>query len=30
VESMQRLISLGVDGIFSNFPDRMLKLLKRL
>jgi glycerophosphoryl diester phosphodiesterase len=30
VESMQRLISLAVDGIFSNFPDRMLKLLKRL
>jgi glycerophosphoryl diester phosphodiesterase len=30
VESMQRLVSLGVDGIFTNFPDRMLHLLNRM
>jgi len=30
VESMQHLISLGVDGIFTNFPDRMLHLLNRM
>jgi glycerophosphoryl diester phosphodiesterase len=29
-ENMKNLISLGVDGIFTNYPDRMLRLLKRL
>jgi glycerophosphoryl diester phosphodiesterase len=28
-EEMQRLLDLGVDGIFTNFPDRLLDLLGR-
>jgi len=29
VEDMQRLLNWGVDGIISNFPDRLLRLIKR-
>jgi glycerophosphoryl diester phosphodiesterase len=29
-EKMQRLIDLGVDGIMTDYPDRLLKLLGRL
>ena len=28
-EDMQRLLDMGVDGLFTDRPDRMLKLLKR-
>jgi len=28
VESMQRLVDLGVDGIMTDYPDRLLKTLK--
>jgi glycerophosphoryl diester phosphodiesterase len=28
VESMQRLIDLGVDGIMTDYPDRLVKILK--
>jgi glycerophosphoryl diester phosphodiesterase len=28
LESMQRLIDLGVDGIMTDYPDRLLKVLK--
>jgi glycerophosphoryl diester phosphodiesterase len=26
---MQRMISLGVDGIITDYPDRLLQLLER-
>jgi len=29
IESMQRLIDLGVDGIMTDYPDRLVKILKR-
>ena len=29
VESMQRLIDLGVDGIMTDYPERLLKILKK-
>jgi len=29
IESMQRLIDLGVDGIMTDYPDRLLKTLKK-
>ena len=29
IESMQRLIDLGVDGIMTDYPERLVKLLKK-
>ena len=29
VEDMQRMIDLGVDGIITDYPDRLLELLGR-
>jgi glycerophosphoryl diester phosphodiesterase len=28
-ESMKRLIALGIDGIMTDYPDRLLKLLEK-
>jgi glycerophosphoryl diester phosphodiesterase len=28
-QDMQRLLAIGVDGIMTDFPDRLLKLLGR-
>ncbi|HYO64044.1 MAG TPA: glycerophosphodiester phosphodiesterase family protein, partial [Pyrinomonadaceae bacterium] len=28
-EAMERLLALGVDGIMTDYPDRLLKLLGR-
>jgi glycerophosphoryl diester phosphodiesterase len=29
-DTMRRLIDLGVDGLITDYPDRLLKILQRL
>jgi glycerophosphoryl diester phosphodiesterase len=29
VDDMQRLVALGVDGIITDYPDRLMELLGR-